>query len=449
MISDQDYIFKSILLEDVQDIYELEILSYPLDEAATLEKIKYRAIHASEYFYSLKDIASSKLIGFINGTCTTASKIHHESMSEHVINGRTLVIHSVVVSPTMRRKGIATYMLKKYLFTLHQQQLIDKVLLLSKVPTMPLYLSVGFRFYCISSVEHGSEKWAELGLTLKEHFGKNVWQVDAFVKDSKGKQFDGNPAAVLLEHGDESWMQSVAMENNLSETSFLSKISDGLYKLRWFTPIQEVELCGHATLAAAHVLYETGEVAPLQPVRFETLHSGILLAQQLSGSCDIQLDFPATPVTPIVLTEKERAHLLAGFSLTDIDIIFTGRSLYDLVVEVTLKAFSSLGKFDFKQVEELEGRGVIITSKYEFDDAFNVASRCFFPRYGINEDPVTGSAHCALAPYWFNKLQLKECDTLLAYQASARGGALKIRLENDRVKLAGTCVTTLKSILLK
>ena len=259
-----------------------------------------------------------------------------------------------------------------------------------------------------------------------------IYQVDAFAE----KAFTGNPAGVcILETpADKVWMQSVAMEMNLSETAFVVRRDDGDFDLRWFTPAVEVALCGHATLATSHILWETGILRPDQVARYHT-QSGLLLARQVDGL--IELDFPATPPE-----ECERPQgLLDALGLTS--AVYVGRSRFDFLVEVEFEDIVRTLAPDFSQLGSLGVRGVMVTAKSD-GLQFDFVSRFFAPGAGIDEDPVTGSAHCALTPYWAAKLGKTE---LSAYQASVRGGCLKCTLVGDRVKLAGKAVTVLRGEL--
>jgi len=258
-----------------------------------------------------------------------------------------------------------------------------------------------------------------------------ITQVDAFTN----KPFAGNPAAVciLQKPADPAWMLDIAREMNLAETAFLVKQRDG-YDLRWFTPALEVDLCGHATLASAHVLWEDGHLKPTEQARFHT-KSGLLTADKRDSW--IELDFPATPATaalpPADLTEALGAKAQ-----------FVGQSKFDYLVEVETETIVRQLDPDLGAIARVAARGVIVTSRADGKTKYDFVSRFFAPQSGVPEDPVTGSAHCALAPYWSAKLGKKE---LIAYQASARGGELRLRLEGDRVKLGGQAVTVLRGEL--
>ncbi|HMD90992.1 MAG TPA: PhzF family phenazine biosynthesis protein [Anaerolineaceae bacterium] len=258
-----------------------------------------------------------------------------------------------------------------------------------------------------------------------------LYQVDAFTS----QPFRGNPAGVCLlsQAQTDDWMQAVAQEMNLSETAFLLPENGG-YRLRWFTPAAEVDLCGHATLASAHILWETGMLAGSQPARFFT-RSGYLGARQ-NGDW-IELDFPAKLVEPC-LPPPELPEIL-GVKPT-----YMGKNQFDYLVEVENAEIVRQIRPDFGRLKEIDVRGVIVTSRSDTPEN-DFISRFFAPRVGINEDPVTGSSHCCLGPYWGQKLGKRE---MKAYQASARGGVLSICLEGDRVYLGGQAVTIFKAELL-
>jgi PhzF family phenazine biosynthesis protein len=231
-------------------------------------------------------------------------------------------------------------------------------------------------------------------------------------------------------------MQHVAREMNLSETAFLVERADGGYDLRWFTPAVEVALCGHATLASAHVLWESGRVPAEEQVRFFT-KSGRLTADQKDG-CWIELDFPAKPEAPA----PEPPGLIDALGVR---ANYIGKNLFDYIVEVASEQVVRGIQPDFGRLAALPVRGVIVTSRSS-DESFDFVSRFFAPACGVNEDPVTGSAHCCLAPFWAARLCKPE---MLAYQASARGGVVRVRVSGDRVKLGGQAVTVLRGELLE
>jgi PhzF family phenazine biosynthesis protein len=255
----------------------------------------------------------------------------------------------------------------------------------------------------------------------------HVFQIDAFTD----KPFGGNPAAVcmLSKAQDPAWMQSFAQEMNLSETAFFHPYKDG-YNLRWFTPQVEVELCGHATLASAHVLWEMNYLSPNETARFYT-KSGLLTARKKERW--IELDFPAE----LPQACEVPAELLKAL---DVKPVYTGKNRFDYLLEI--ESEEELRKLtpDFTELAKVQTRGVIVTCK-SIASEFDFISRFFAPATGINEDPVTGSAHCCLAPYWGSKLGK---DRMVGYQASARGGLVKVRTNFDRVLLSGQAIIVLK-----
>jgi PhzF family phenazine biosynthesis protein len=261
--------------------------------------------------------------------------------------------------------------------------------------------------------------------------GIRTLQIDAFTD----RPFAGNPAAVCLlnEEHHADWMQAVAAEMNLSETAFVRPQGDG-FELRWFTPAIEVDLCGHATLAAAHALWSEGNVPRDQPIRFHT-RSGVLTCTT-DGKL-IELDFPATPADPA----EPPAGLLEALGVAP---SFVGRSKFDKFVVVESEHMVRALKPDFARLREIPMRGVMVTSTSDHP-RFDFVSRFFAPAAGVNEDPVTGSAHCCLGPFWSERLGKTE---LTAYQASARGGIVRVRVQGDRVILGGQAVTVLQGQLL-
>jgi len=260
--------------------------------------------------------------------------------------------------------------------------------------------------------------------------GEKIAQVDAFTY----RPFKGNPAAVciLSRERDADWMQNVAQEMNLSETAFLLRQDDG-YNLRWFTPEVEVELCGHATLASAHVLWETGCLGLVAEARFFT-KSGMLTANLRDGW--IEMNFPAEPETTASLPPELEKALGAGFK-------YVGKNRFDYLVEVDSEEIIRRISPDFALLRTIPMRGVIVTSLSDSKD-YDFVSRFFAPRVGVNEDPVTGSAHCCLAPFWGARLGKKE---MIGCQVSSRGGIVKVRPSGDRVYIGGQAVTVLRGEL--
>ena len=260
-----------------------------------------------------------------------------------------------------------------------------------------------------------------------------LYQVDAFTAEP----FRGNPAAVCLlgEAADPGWMQRVAAEMNLSETAFLHPQDDGRFGLRWFTPTVEVQLCGHATLASAHVLWTEGGAPADLALQFATA-SGELVATQADGR--IALDFPATPATAVDPPDGLLEALgVAGRAR------WVGRGRFDHLVQLDDEQAVRALRPDMARLGATEGRGTTVTARAS-TAGVDFVSRFFAPAAGVDEDPVTGSAHCALGPFWAERLGK---DDLVGYQASARGGLVGVRVGGDRVLLAGQAVTVLRGQL--
>jgi PhzF family phenazine biosynthesis protein len=258
-----------------------------------------------------------------------------------------------------------------------------------------------------------------------------IVQVDAFTN----KPFGGNPAAVcvLPQPVPDEWMRNVAREMNLSETAFLTP-HDGGFRLRWFTPSVEVDLCGHATVASAHVLWQDGHLAAGQQARFHT-RSGLLLADRRGDW--IELDFPAK----MVAAAPAPAELLPALGVAQ--AAFVGKNAFDYLVEVDSEETLRKLAPDHSTLRRIPVRGVIVTARSSGE--FDFVSRFFAPGSGIDEDPVTGSAHCALGPYWSERLGKSE---FTAFQASPRGGVVRVKIEGDRVLLGGQAVTVMTAELL-
>lgn len=290
-----------------------------------------------------------------------------------------------------------------------------------------------------------------------------IFHVDAFATEA----FRGNPAAVCLLDAprDDAWMQRVAAEMNLSETAFVSRDDDDAagpaWGLRWFTPTTEVPLCGHATLASAHVLWESGALGAGDTARFET-RSGTLVARRLAadggaakasggagetgsegerGAALIEIDLPAFPVT------ASAAPAAAVRALGGARVVWSGRTAerglgdVDLLLELESESAVRGLRPDFALLARDVPAGVIATARAESGREYDFVSRYFAAPYGIDEDPVTGAAHCALAPFWTARLGRA---ALLGYQASARGGFVRTRVAAARVLLAGSAVTVLR-----
>ncbi len=258
-----------------------------------------------------------------------------------------------------------------------------------------------------------------------------LYVVDAFTN----QPFQGNPAAVCILKNpcDETWMRNVAREMNLAETAFAHPI-DGGYSLRWLTPKVEVDLCGHATLATAHVLWRSGKLRPDEPAKFHT-RSGLLVCRQSDGW--IEMDFPALGTECC----EGPTGLAAAINVQPLSFHKTSM---DYLVELESESQVRELVVDMNAIAKYPVRGLIVTSKSDLSE-YDFVSRFFAPACGVNEDPVTGSAHCALGPYWARKLGKA---SLVAYQASERGGIVQMQTSMDRILLKGQAVLMSKVELL-
>lgn len=252
-----------------------------------------------------------------------------------------------------------------------------------------------------------------------------IWIVDAFTN----KPYAGNPAGVVIveEFPDDQRCQKIAAEINLSETAFVKPLGVHCFHLRWFTPSVEVKLCGHATLAAAHILYQENLVTN-ESIQFESLSGPLHVYKKSEG---LTLDFPLQQTGPALDIEYFQ-EMLGGA------VVAAEKAFDDVIIEFSDEEKLRRLKVSFEKIAEVDCRGLIVTAKST--GKYDFISRFFAPRVGVNEDPVTGSAHCKLADYWRKKLNKNE---FLAYQASERGGELMLKIENSRVYITGQAVTVL------
>ncbi len=279
----------------------------------------------------------------------------------------------------------------------------------------------------------------------QDNLAPNLFMVDAF----SDRPFAGNPAAVVVTDSalPDTWMQKFAAEMNQAETAFLVPAAEGAWSLRWFTPAVEVDLCGHATIASAHILWTTGRLPREESARFQT-RSGLLTARPADADSEhvatghIILEFPALQTTSVDLAGK----LSQALSLEVTEVY---RSRYDFLAIVADENALRTFKPDLQAIQQLECRGLIVSAackapKHASERSPDFVSRFFAPQAGVNEDPVTGSAHCVLAPFWSARLKR---DQLLGYQASPRGGYVATEVVRDqsgaavKVKLAGPAIT--------
>ena len=475
--------FRPITPSDLPTCIDIETASYPPDEAASPEGLTYRQTNAGAYFRCVCSTTRSKekgeedngeeMLGFV--CATRCAAFTHESMSTHDPHGELLAIHSVVVKQDHRRQGIATKMLKAYVRHVEEQEArkpsgLSKMVLLAKAHLLGFYVNCGFTVTRPSPIVHGQELWYELERVLPYRMEQSkCFVVDAF--GNPNQRGTGNPAAVVLlerppkwdDPACRSWMQTIAAEFNLSETAFCWPIIStststpgSTFGIRYFTPTTEVPLCGHATLATASILYQTERVPIHQPVSLQASHD-LLQARTVDGdSTHIAMTFPSYPARSLVEHDKmgARQMLQKAFGITSDDIVWMGVSpgIGDLLVQVTSPdLLNSLTNIEYDAMKEWDGysRGIILSSLADQEnDSFDFVSRFFAPKAGVPEDPVTGSAHTVLVPYYAGKMD-KSSHLFRAQQWSVRGGWLTCQLlgDIDRVEISGRAVTTLRGNL--
>ncbi|KAG3161859.1 hypothetical protein PC128_g20711 [Phytophthora cactorum] len=444
----------------------MEAASYPTDDAATEPSIRFRQKNVGPFFWvaylSNGDQNLETLVGFVNGTLTARDEVTDESRSHHDAHGSLLCIHSVVVDQAFRRRGLATQMLKRYVsLIINSQPQVKRIMLITKADLVGFHVSCGFSAMRKSPIVHGQDPWFELALDCQKARYPPMIQVDSF----SSEPFQGNPAAVVLllpaayhKDGASDWMQRMAIENNLGETAYVAPrghTGDVVeYDLRWFTPGTEVNLCGHATLATALALHDAGHVTTGQTLHFHTLSAVLVCSFEVQSETQkllVMMDFPEQPTVSaesiVVLNELASGLDIPTNAIVDVKYVSYAT---DLVIRVTPEAFSTL-KPDFVQLAKIAGvRGFAVTAEMPDDTASDVdfQSRYFAPRIGLNEDPVTGSAHCALGPYW---AQLLKKTTIKAQQFTpVRGGYISLDLVAagpGRVLLKGECAVVLRARL--
>ncbi|RLN96307.1 hypothetical protein BBJ28_00003565 [Nothophytophthora sp. Chile5] len=443
----------------------MEAASYPADEAASESGIRFRQQSAGAFFWVayLQHEDKETLVGFVNGTLSAQDELEEETMSQHDPAGALLCIHSVVVDPAYRRQGLAAQMLKQYVRGVCETQpQVKRMMLIAKAYLVQFYVNCGFAVTRLSPVIHGQDPWFELALDCEAARRPSIVQVDAFTSEA----YQGNPAAVVLLapaafHKPEAsaWMLDVARENNLSETAYIaprtpspSTPADTVeYDLRWFTPAVEVTLCGHATLSTAFALHDAGHVTKDQTLHFHTL-SGVLVCRfeidPENQKLLVLMDFPEQSVESAGSNVK-LSEVATALGIHQDAIVDVKKATTDLLVHVTREGFAALAP-DFLQLGTMEARGIAVTAEAPLANASSadIQSRFFAPQVGINEDPVTGSTHCALGPYW-GKL-LKKTTLRCQQSTPVRGGHISMDLVAagpGRVLLKGEGVIVLRGQL--
>jgi len=436
-----EIIFREAREGDVRYCFELECDSYPADEAASFKNMKMRQAEASPYFRVCciggDGVKKEEIIGFINSTRCVS--FEEESMSHHDPEGSLLAIHSVVIRKDKRRNGYATKMLTDYIHHIARNHAnLEKLVLIAKQHLLRFYISCGFKCLGLSNIVHGRDPWFDLDLDLQLMIGEKFWVVDSFAENFGG----GNPAAVVLVNPelmshDDTWMQIVAQEFNLSETAFIQMYEKDVYSIRFFSPTCEVDLCGHATLAAAAVIFEKRSNSCIEKSQRLLLKANNhdLAIKRANNTYIMKFPWKDTIDVPLLGAKEILIEcLLGGLGITKQNIIYLGIGVdnEDVLVEVKECCFEDVGKSGF-DVNELckpncYTRGVIVCCRNSSVD-YDFKSRFFGPKCGIAEDPVTGSAHCLLAPY-FGKLLKKK--RLIGHQESSRGGVVECELVENQ-----------------
>ena len=458
--------FRPATPEDIPLCLEIEERSYPSDEAASLSSLVYRQEYAPDFFRCA--IVEGKVVGFV--CATRCAAFDHESMSTHNAEGPLLAIHSVVVQEEFRRQGVATKMLRDYIATVEAMQDggVETMVLMAKNHLLGFYVKAGFAVLRLSDIVHGQEPWFHLERSVVKNKLLNCWTVDSFAETAG----QGNPAGVVLlpkEIDDREWMETVAKEYNLSETAFIwplegSSEHEVRYRIRFFTPDgTEVDLCGHATLAAAAVLFGRLENS-VKTVVFSANKDDLrvqTLPQKDNGKAKnaqrslLSMEFPRKELNEVTAKEGIVAMMQSAFPNLDHDTL-DENMLYvgldedggDLLIELTPEVFDKLGytKIQFDAFVSYEGysRGIMVCAVSQ-DSSYDFVSRFFGPKAGINEDPVTGSAHCTLAPYFGAKLGK---DRVVGRQTSQRGGTVECTVQGESVTIVGSAVATMRGQLL-
>ena len=474
--------FRLATADDIDRCLTIEEASYPSDEAATLSSLRYRQEEAGDYF--LCAVLDDTVIGFV--CATRCQAFTHETMSKHDPKGKLLAIHSVVIEETHRRKGIASTMLKEYcaridsLGTKPNTKAIETIVLMAKSNLLGFYVKAGFSVLRPSDIVHGKELWYHLERSVgttpstKKESGMPCWVVDSFAT----KAGEGNPAGVVLltePCEDIEWMKTVAIEFNLSETAFVWPMPDSdkskddknnRYAIRYYTGGgSEVDLCGHATLASAAALLNLPDFL-VNKVIFEAKKDTLEASRAVQDTGDdetsdgtedpyktlISMEFPNKQQTPVAdeLFARVVSMLQAAFPLSadaissSVSYIGIDEDGGDLLIHMDTNVFVGLQMdgVNFDAIASLEGysRGIMICADSD-KDGIDFLSRFFGPKVGIDEDPVTGSAHCVLAPYFSTKLNKSR---VVGNQTSKRGGIVQCTVHEKTVSIVGPAVVTLQ-----
>ncbi|KAG7382025.1 hypothetical protein PHYPSEUDO_005386 [Phytophthora pseudosyringae] len=415
---------------DVQRVVALEAAALAANEVAGETAIRSR-LRAFGPFFLVAHDTGDELVGFISGTLTAAE----ETMDVHDPDGSTLCIRSVVVARASRRLGIAVRMLKQYVERIcSQQPQVRRVVFFANcnIHLLELFVKVGF------AVTGLRENRLKLVFDCEARRQVPFVQVDAFTR----KPFQGNPAAVILlqsaafhRNSAAEWMQRVAREKNLNATAFVALRTgpgDGdvvEYDIKWFSPVVELTLCGHGTLSSAVALLDRGRVLPTQTIHFYNRTCTLVCHYETTvdqGFC-VVMDFPCKMLTTLPAGTTPDA-IATALGIPRTGVLDTQLALNDVIVRVDKASFLDL-KPDFHHLAAID-TGFAVTTEASADHPADFQSRFFAPRIGINEDPVTGSAHCGLGPYWSKILGKTK---LTGHQSTpVRGGFVEIDLSESQ-----------------
>ncbi|OWZ13134.1 hypothetical protein PHMEG_00013596 [Phytophthora megakarya] len=417
---------------DIQRVVALAASSS--DEVASEKTIRSRQKTASEFF-TVAYNATDELVGFINGTLTASEVVE----DDHDPDGSILCIQSVVVDLAFRRQGIALKMLKQYVERVcNQHSQVGRIVLFAKFQLVELFVKAGFVVKGVRSI-HDQIDRLQLEFDCVAARQIHFVQVDAFTHE----RFQGNPAMVVLlqpsvfhRKGAPEWMQQIAREKNLGATAFAAPRERSEYEnvveydIKWFSPVVELTMCGHGTLSTAVALLERGEVLPTQIIRFYNRTNVLVCRYEAAENqqfCVI-MDFPCKPLTELPSSTTPDL-IAAALGIPRKSILDAKLALNDVIVRVNKSAFLAL-KPDYHRLAQIDTGRFVVTTEASPDSLADFRSRFFAPGIGIDEDPVTGSAHCGLGPYWSSILNKSK---LVGYQSTpTRGGFVEITLSGSR-----------------
>jgi PhzF family phenazine biosynthesis protein len=441
--------YKLLPSSDIPLASSIEAAGYPADEAASPASLSYRQEKAPQFFQGAYSDAG-ELVGYVCSTLCSA--FTHDALDVHDPAGPILAIHSVCVAEQYRRRGVATAMLRHFVRrVVSSQPTVSRISLMAKMHLIPFYRSCGFECRGLSPIVHGQDPWFDLSMSLAPPRRPAFSVVSAFAS----KLGEGNPAAVVLlppgkRHADypDAWLQAQAAEFNLSETVFVAGTdAPAAFELAYFSPTTEVGLCGHATLASAAVLFGDGLVDRSAAISFQTRAGQRLEARWDGGAIEMQL--PLNPPSELDGGGGEGAELLGlvrsvfGIAPEGVVRLAATQGNQHGVVELTRESFEAVARVGSLDLSPLLAAsapelGVILCCEGG-ERGVHFSSRFFVPKLGIPEDPVTGSAHAVLAPFFGAKLGKTK---LKGFQASDRGGEVGVEVAGDVCKITGSFFAT-------